>query len=388
MLAEPGPLQRFFAELLAAQGALAEPIEPEGIEALLPPELQQAFGVAEHCRFGFGATLPDGAQRVGIEADWLERCARALGEHGRVARHVLDAGGKLGDPEAALAQELALDNATFRLLDSQPAWTRYLVLDFRYTALSDDKRDGMLRLAINLGTGALPDAVMQRVSPWLDDPADNSAPPAVSMLPSDWQRARLLGVLRRASPTRLDAALEPFVRGLRRRLERDQDRLHGYHNDLHREALLRQAALPPGDKAARSRAVAHRGDRPGIPRQAGRPGAQICAAGRGGMGADAGPGDAGAAAVRADPPPQGRTGDPAGLEPAGAPAGGARLRGQFRSRAPSPRLRRCRSPGQRRRPCALPRVRQGLLPRLPPGRLPEMRRRTALTRRRIVTETG
>lgn len=248
MLADPGPLQRFFTELLAAQGALAEPIEPEGLEALLPPELQHAFGVAEHCRFGFGATLPDGGQRVGIESDWLERCAHALGEHGRIARRVLNAPGKLGDPEAALAQELALDNATFRLLDSQPAWTRYLVLDFRYTALSDDKREGMLRLAVNLATGALPDAVMERVSPWLDDAADDAAPPSALVLPGDWQRDRLLDVLRRALPRRLDAALEPFVRGLRRRLERDQDRLHAYHNDLHREALLRQMAVPPGDK--------------------------------------------------------------------------------------------------------------------------------------------
>ena len=249
MLAEPGPLQRFFSELLAAEGALAEPMDPEGIEALLPPDLQQAFGTPEHCRFGFGATLPDGAQRVGIESDWLERCAQVLGERGRIARRVLDAGGKLGDPEAALAQELTLDNATFRLLDSQPAWTRYLVLDFRYTALSDDKRDGMLRLAINLATGAMPDAVLQRIAPWLDDPTDDADLPPDAQLPGDWDRPRLLAMLRRALPTRLDAALEPFVRGLRRRLERDQERLHAYHNDLHREALLRQMALPPGDKA-------------------------------------------------------------------------------------------------------------------------------------------
>lgn len=255
MLAEPGRLQRFFAELLAAQGALTDAIEPEGIEALLPPELQQALGVPEHCRFGFGATLPEGAQRVGIESDWLERCARALGEHGRVARLVLDADGKLGDPEAALTQELALDNATFRLLDSQPAWTRYLVLDFRYTALSDDKREGMLRLAVNLATGALPDAVLERISPWVDDLRENSELSAGASLPADWDGARLSKVLHRALCARLDAALEPFARGLRRRLERDQDRLYAYHNDLHREALLRQMALPAGDKGREREAL-------------------------------------------------------------------------------------------------------------------------------------
>ena len=252
MLAEPGPLQRFIAELLAAEGALVESVDPAGLEALLPPGLQQAFGMPELCRLSFGATTPAGAQRVGIESDWLDRCARVLGERGRRTRRVLDASARLGDPESGLAQELTLDNATFRLLDSRPAWTRYLVLDFRYTALSDDKRDGMLRLPVNLATGALPDAMLQRLAPWLDDPGEDMDPPTEAELPPDWDHARLLNVVRRALPTRLDAALEPFVRGLYRRLERDQDRLHAYHSDLHREAMLRQMALPAGD-ASRQR---------------------------------------------------------------------------------------------------------------------------------------
>lgn len=257
--AEPGPMQRFVAELLTAEGALVEPIEPEGLEAVVPPSLQRALGVAELCRLGFGTTLPDGAARVGIESDWLERCARAMGERGRWSRRVLDGFAALGDAEAVLRHELTLDNATFRLVGAQPAWTRYLVFDLRYTAISDEKRDGVLRCVVNLATGALPDAVLERLTPWLDDsgisgsgaddgtlPGDTAAPdPAV--LPADWQRTRVLDVLRRAVPPRLAAALEPFERGLRRRLVRDQDRLHAYHNDLYREAMRRAAAAMEGD---------------------------------------------------------------------------------------------------------------------------------------------
>jgi tRNA A37 threonylcarbamoyladenosine biosynthesis protein TsaE len=50
----------------------------------------------------------------------------------------------------------------------------------------------------------------------------------------------------------VEAALAPFVTGLRRRLTRDLDRLHAYHNDLHREASQRAAQLGAGD-AARER---------------------------------------------------------------------------------------------------------------------------------------
>src|SRR5208283_2479002 len=130
---EEGRMHRFVADLLAEDGALVEPLEPDGLEVLAPPKLQQALGVAEFSRFGFGATLPEGAQRIGIESDWLARFERVVGERGRWSRLVVDPGiRKVPDAERLLAQELALENATYRLLDAAPAWTRYLVLDFRF----------------------------------------------------------------------------------------------------------------------------------------------------------------------------------------------------------------------------------------------------------------
>jgi hypothetical protein len=249
MLDDAGPLQRFVSDLLELEGSVLEPIEPEGLEVLAPPPVQQALGVPEFCRLGFGTTLPEGAQRVGIESDWLDRCARLLGEHGRWSRLVLGNPVRLSDPESVLAGELSLDNATYRLTGAQPAWTRYLLLDFRYTAFSDEKRDGLLRLGINLATGALPDTVLERVAPWLADPPDEAAVPGPADLPPDWDRRRLLDVVRRALPPRLEAALEPFKRGLRRRLERDADRLHAYHNDLYREAMRRSLGLAETDAA-------------------------------------------------------------------------------------------------------------------------------------------
>ena len=143
-----------------------------------------------------------------------------------------------------------LDNATFRLLGLAPAWTRYLVLDFRASAVSDDKRDFMLRLGVNLATGALPDAMLASLGPALDWTSSDVAEAMVpddAVLPALWDRARVLGLLERALPPRLETALPPFVKGLRRRLGRDQERLHRYHNDLHQEATRRAVALPEDD---------------------------------------------------------------------------------------------------------------------------------------------
>ena len=175
--------------------------------------MQQALGVGEFCRFGFGPSLPDGAQRIGIESDWLARFARVAGERGRWNRRVLDPGArKAPDAERLLEQELALDNATFRLLDAAPAWTRYLLLDFRFTALSDEKREGTRRLAINLATGAMPEAIFDRIAPVLAD-AEDAALPTGAALPPDWERARVIERVQRALPWRVEAALAPFVTG-------------------------------------------------------------------------------------------------------------------------------------------------------------------------------
>lgn len=241
-------MQRFVADLLTAEGALVEPIDPEGLDVLAPPAVQAALGVAEMCRLGFGTALPSDAQRVGIETDWLDRFARMLGERGRWARHILRPDLRApSDPERMLGHELALDNATFRLLGVTPAWTSYLILDFHYSAVSDDKRDGVLRLGVNQATGALPDAVLDAVAPWLEGDGVAPAGPDAADLPPAWHHQRVLDLVARALPARLDAALAPFVKGLQRRLGREQDRLYDYHNDLYRAASRRAVGLAEAD---------------------------------------------------------------------------------------------------------------------------------------------
>jgi hypothetical protein len=250
MQPDMGRMQCFVASLLARHGALAEPIDPEGLDVLAPPPVQQILQVSELSRLGFGATLPDGAERVGIENDWLERCGRLIGERGRYARLVRPAEAPApSDAQRALEQALAVDNASIRLADVSPGWTRYAVLDFRYSAVSDEKRDGILRLGVNLATGALADTMAARLTAeHLADTAD-AASPAEAELPADWEPYRLLELVERALYRRLEAALAPFVTGLRRRLGRDQERLYSYHADLHREAMRRGVLLAEGNPA-------------------------------------------------------------------------------------------------------------------------------------------
>ena len=222
-------------------------------------------------RLGFGATLPAGA-RAGRDR---ER-AGSTGSNDRSATGAIDAAcaapGCLrtpSDPERVLEHALVLDNATFRLIDVVPAWTRYLVLDFRFAAVSDEKRDGMLRLVVNQATGAMPDAVLEpdRALAGVGGGRGLRRCRTDADLPPAWERRRVLDLVAEALPSRLDATLAPFLKGLRRRLGRDQERLHAYHDDLHREAMRRLSALAEGRSGAPARGAAGRGDRARIPRQ-------------------------------------------------------------------------------------------------------------------------
>ncbi len=241
-------LQAFAADLLEREGALVEPIEPEGLEVLAPPQLQQAIGIPDLCRLGFGASLPPGARRVGIEADWLARFAGVIGERGKWMRRVLrPSNPPLAGVERLLEHELALPNATFRLRCAGPVWTRYLILDFRFTALSDEKREGLLKLGINLATGAVIDDALERLMSRLDTQAEEESLPEGVDLPPPWDRQRVLDLLSRTLRPLLEREIAPFAASLQRRLARDQVRLHDYHNRLFQDAARRLATLPDGE---------------------------------------------------------------------------------------------------------------------------------------------
>lgn len=237
-------LQQFVAELLEQEGAAVEPIEPEGLEVLLPPALQQALDAPEMARLGFGPDLPPRARRIGLESDWMERLAGLLDDRGRrLERTLAPDNPPPGDPPRLLQHTLELVNATYRLQSVQPAWTRYAVLSFRYTAVSDEKRDGLIQLGFNLSTGATLDGMLEKCLAAAGETGD-AAVPAGIQLPEPWDQTKLESILRRTLPLRVRQRLEPFLRGMYRRQERDLERLHHYHDDLRREALERLSALP------------------------------------------------------------------------------------------------------------------------------------------------
>ena len=251
-----GELRNFVAEVLERRGAAVEAVEPEGLEVLAPKPLRDAMGWPELALLGFGAQRPARAIPIGLEGDWLDRFGPLLGEQGRWTERQLTLPGLPvvpGDPERLLDHALDLPNAVWRIHGVTATFTRCLVLAFQYTALSDEKRQGLIWLGFNLATGAVLDDIAARLRQLLAQDTDWQAPePAVrAAAGSGWDGAALES---RVSPLlghRVRQELEPFLRAMRHRLERDRGRVHGYHDDLRRTSLKRLAALADvaGEKA-------------------------------------------------------------------------------------------------------------------------------------------
>ncbi len=240
-------LRDFVADLMERQGAAVETLEPDGLTVIAPPDVRAACGWPELTRLGFGAELPKGAQRIGMEGDWLDRFSTLLNGHGRHAERQMAAGlpSASGDPERWLRHALDLPNAVWRFQGQRPVWTRLLLVAFRTTAVSDEKRENILWMGFNLGTGA----ALSNVLPWLRaslEAEQNWQAPDTEVREAAgprWDAATLEARVRPALDAAVRFELSPFLRSMERRLARDHGRLHGYHDDLRRESLKRLAGL-------------------------------------------------------------------------------------------------------------------------------------------------
>jgi len=240
-------LRDFVADLMEREGAAVETLEPDGLAVMAPPEVRAALGWPELARLGFGADLPAGAERIGVEGGWLERLGALIADRGRYAERQIecDPAPILSDPERLVDRVLDLPNAVWRFRGQRSAWTRCLLIAFRMTAVSDEKRENNLWLGFNVGAGAaLGDSLINRLRASFANHAWQAPDPAVREAAGPgWDAAILEARVRATLEASAHAELAPFLRSMQRRLARDHARLHGYHDDLRRESLMRLGAL-------------------------------------------------------------------------------------------------------------------------------------------------
>src|SRR5262249_42403381 len=208
-------LRDFVGDLLESEGAIVDVVEPGCLDVMAPEALRTRFGWPDLARLGFGTGAPAGSIPIGLEDDWLDRLGALLGERGRSAVQQIalpEGTAPPNDPERLIGGALELPNAIWRLRAVELGRCLCLLLSFRSTAISDEKRDGIVWLGFNCTTGAvLHDKLVATLRRSIDR-ADWQAPTSDAIVAAgpvwsaDMIAARAIPIVERL----VRADLEPF----------------------------------------------------------------------------------------------------------------------------------------------------------------------------------
>ena len=231
-------LADFTAHLLTQRGGVVEP-SGDGLEVLLPAEIARALEIPEHADLSFS---DDGHKGISVsyDSEFLKRMARLLGDRGKFSTVSLAPSpvriDKLAD---RLADKVAFHNAVFHVERTEEKPISYLLGYSKYSALSDDRQEGVLASMVN----ELNLAVRKASSETIDFIAGNAEEPtqAVERIGSE----RVLQTFWRSQVEMVKEGLQDFLTSVERRMNRDIRRVHDYYQTLvheHRQLLVKKAA--------------------------------------------------------------------------------------------------------------------------------------------------
>ncbi len=222
------------AAILKHHGAEVEETAGGCLDLLAPPPVSAALSLPEYVRLSFSPeTRTEKTIDAAYDSDFFTALGGLIGNKGALGMASIKVPPPNVDKLArALAEEVGFSNATYRYRGSEPGIFTMLCVSFRYTALSDEKHEGLLTVMINERSGSSTvfrdrlDEVMPTLENW---PPGEEEPDGAAL------RKRLRHA-RRAAVAAVREEIQDFVGSLRRRLNRDTVRVHDYYRTLKIEA--------------------------------------------------------------------------------------------------------------------------------------------------------
>jgi hypothetical protein len=237
----------FAQRFLQLHGAAVER-DDSVIEALIPEKLCALLDTPEHIRISGGAGGAD-QYSVTYGAPLLERMiGGAMDKIPLVDCRLEFDYVKSGGFERLLEEQLVFYGAVSAVETVAEVKTEYALISCRYTAQSDEQKEGMLDMAFNTQTGAfVPDLGR----------ALESAGCRMAFAPADGDARRKIaslgGAVERQARSLLQEHLESFRQGMNRRFRRDMANLREYYSSLEAEMRnsLDKAGLSEGARSDR-----------------------------------------------------------------------------------------------------------------------------------------
>ncbi len=215
----------FAAALLEQRGGIVE-LQEDRIVSLLPQELSESLGLPEELELGsddspllYGSPVLDSLIRLATREVPIM--------YAKVEVPYLKKEGF----EQVIARDVEVVSGRVTLKRKAETMESYLVLTCHYVALSDERKEGLVHVAVHERTGAV---VNDMENLWrrfdLKDFATAQIPPQLTACPE-----RAISEALRLARAAAESALDEFVAGMRRRLIRDVRNTREYYEALAKE---------------------------------------------------------------------------------------------------------------------------------------------------------
>src|SRR3989337_1719124 len=251
-------LPEVVTDILTYKGAVVEQTDNGVLDIIFTTDLSETLNIPEYARLYFShETQSDDGIYASYDSDVFSSMAKLFAVKGRFSEAKFEASfqPKMEKVTKAISEKIAFSNATFRIERTEQKNIPYLLVYFKYTALSDEKHEGVMPVLIN--------GLNLSVSPF-----ENYTAELMHMLKetghvsgSDISKSEMVRVFKAAysAGTRIvEERLKDFVRSLERRLNRDTRRVYEYYETLKKEtelAIWKRARTHTEDKTIKDDAI-------------------------------------------------------------------------------------------------------------------------------------
>ncbi|HDN25710.1 MAG TPA: hypothetical protein ENG03_01175 [Thioploca sp.] len=225
------PILQTIQKIVHLHDGITESSYPNTLNVLLPEDIAESLGVAEDITFTTTAEVRDG-YFVTYNSEILKNFESLLGQTGYVATFGIKYEGYLKTTgfEKTVANALTALNGLIRVQDAKEKTTPYWLCNVAYIGQADENRLGMVSFFINALTGVAPidigDALL-----WKSDRMTVLEENPEPTLPFD----TLSALIKRVSQTLIETNIEKWRKSLRRKQQRDEDRLTSYYGIIVQE---------------------------------------------------------------------------------------------------------------------------------------------------------
>jgi hypothetical protein len=231
------------SDIFTHYGALVEKTDDECLQYICPRTLSKALEIPEEGSLVFKYDHAcDDAVLASYDSDLFRHLENLFADRGRLA-------GALFKPphsfyvekiEKDIYDKIAFSNATFRMDSTDTATMVYVLVFFKYTALSDEKQEGLIALLINkTNLSVIP---VYDEAYFLFTELDELPHSPMSL---DEETIRAISASFSVASLLVKENIADYIKSLNRRLNRDIKRVHEYYETLKKETryVIKNKAL-------------------------------------------------------------------------------------------------------------------------------------------------